>query len=213
MQWPSGYWLPLHLSRAPVSTSPSIVFLTDLSMIPPEHFPTLLLAAGALGMGISTWLLIRRSRRPPFPPGPSPDPVIGNLRHMASGHLEFVFDKWGKEHGEFPSWRGGGNQIQRVSQSSVIGPVSHASVLGQHLVILNSFNDTRELLDHRGGIYSGRPRLVSFSEMCANSPTLVACISTIAHETPGIGWAGDPSSLRWIPGRTGKNIAGLFKRR
>jgi hypothetical protein len=42
-------------------------------------------------------------------------------------------------------------------------------VLGQHLVILNSFDAARELLDHRGGAYSGRPRLVTFSEMYAES--------------------------------------------
>ena len=64
-------------------------------------FPPPLLAAGAFGVGIIAWLLIRRSQRLPFPPGPSPDPVIGNLRHMGSGNLEFVFEKWGKEFGEF----------------------------------------------------------------------------------------------------------------
>lgn len=48
------------------------------------------------------WLLIRRSRRPPFPPGPSPDPIIGNLRQMKSGGLEYMFVDWGKEYGEPP---------------------------------------------------------------------------------------------------------------
>ncbi|KAF9647711.1 cytochrome P450 [Thelephora ganbajun] len=106
-------------------------------------FPVPLLVAGAFGVGVSTWLFIRRLRRLPFPPGPTPDPVIGNLRQIGSRNLESVFEKWGKEYGS----------------------VNHASVLGQHLVILNSFDDARELLDHRGGIYSGRPRLVAFAEM------------------------------------------------
>ena len=56
-------------------------------------------AFGAFGASV-TWLLIRRSRRPPFPPGPSPDPIIGNLRQMGSGNLEHVFSEWGKEYGE-----------------------------------------------------------------------------------------------------------------
>jgi cytochrome P450 len=38
-------------------------------------------------------------------------------------------------------------------------------VLGQHLVIINSLEIAHELLDRRGGIYSNRPRMVTFSEM------------------------------------------------
>ena len=62
---------------------------------------TPLLVAGAFWVSI-TFLLIRRSRRPPLPPGPSPDPVIGNVRQMGSGNLEHVFRQWGKEYGESP---------------------------------------------------------------------------------------------------------------
>jgi len=212
MRGPGGCWSPSHLNRIPVLTRVSFVFLTDMSMIPPEYFPTLLLTAGAFGTCISTWLLIRRSRCPPFPPGPSPDPVIGNLRHMGSGNLEFVFEKWGKKYGGFSSWCGRGNQVLSLSQSSVTGPLNHVLVLGQHLVVLNSFNDARELLDHRGGIYSSRPRLVTFSEMCVSSPAFVPSVSAAIYEIPIVGWDGDQSSLRCIPDRAGKNIAESFKR-
>jgi hypothetical protein len=75
--------------------------------------PAPLLVAGAFALAISLWLLIRRSQRLPFPPGPSPDPVIGNLRQMGSGNLSLVFAKWGKEHGELSSLYGGGNQPYR----------------------------------------------------------------------------------------------------
>ena len=131
--------------------------------------PHPLLVAGASAVGISAWLLVQQSRRLPFPPGPSPDPVIGNLRHMGSGNLEFLFAKWGKEYGELFSWRSRGNRIQSPNPP-VTGPVSHVSVFGRHLVILNSFDDAHELLDNRGGIYSSRPRLVTLSEMHAGSP-------------------------------------------
>lgn len=79
---------------------------TTMSMTSLVDAPVPLLVAGA--MAISTWLLIQRSRRLPFPPGPPPDPVIGNLRQMGSKDLEFVFEKWGKEYGEFCSLRGEG---------------------------------------------------------------------------------------------------------
>ena len=78
-----------------------LIFPADMKLASLD-FPAPLLAAGAFGVSI-TWLLIRRSRRSPFPPGPSPDPVIGNLRQMGSGDFEGLFTKWGKEYGESPS--------------------------------------------------------------------------------------------------------------
>ena len=66
--------------------------------------PAPLLVAGAFGASIAL-LFLRRPRHSQFPPGPSPDPVIGNLRQMGSGNLEHVFTEWGKEYGESPSWR------------------------------------------------------------------------------------------------------------
>lgn len=80
---------------------------------------------------------------------------------MGSGNLEFVFDKWGKEYGEPSLQLDGGNH----PQSPVAGSINHVSVLGQHLLVLNSFDVAHELLDNRGGIYSSRPRLVTFAEM------------------------------------------------
>jgi hypothetical protein len=64
-------------------------------------FPTPLLLTAVSGAAIFTWLLIRQSRHLAFPPGPAPDPVIGNLRQMGSENIELLFDKWAKEHGKF----------------------------------------------------------------------------------------------------------------
>lgn len=79
-----------------------LILPTDMKLAPPDLSP--LLIAGALGVGVSTWLFTRRSRHTSYPPGPSPDPVIGNLRQMGTGSLEYVFHEWGKEYGEPPSW-------------------------------------------------------------------------------------------------------------
>ena len=46
----------------------------------------------------STW---KGSRSLPYPPGPPPDPLIGNARAMASDELERVFAAWGKKYGTF----------------------------------------------------------------------------------------------------------------
>jgi len=46
-------------------------------------------------------------------------------------------------------------------------------IFGQPLVVLNSFEAARDLLEKRGAIYSGRPRLVLFSEMMGWGDVLV----------------------------------------
>ena len=45
---------------------------------------------------VSKW---KGSHSLPYPPGPPPDPIIGNARAMASDELERVFAAWGKKYG------------------------------------------------------------------------------------------------------------------
>ena len=104
--------------------------------------------------------LVRRSRRLPFPPGPRPDPLIGNVRQMGSNDLKFLFEQWGKEYGEH-----GHPGTAPASSILLPGSIVYASAFGKPLVILNSFNVAQDLLQKRGNIYSSRPRLVTFSEM------------------------------------------------
>ena len=52
-----------------------------------------------------------------------------------------------------------------LTHTSSPGPIVYASMFGKRLIILNSFEVSRDLLQKRGSIYSSRPRLVAFSEM------------------------------------------------
>ena len=45
------------------------------------------------------------------------------------------------------------------------GPIVYASAFGKPFIILDSFDVAQDLLQKRGSIYSGRPRLITFSEM------------------------------------------------
>ena len=59
----------------------------------------LLPAIGVLAI-YGALVFVRRSRSLPFPPGPRPDPLIGNIRQMGSNDLKAQFEQWGKEYGE-----------------------------------------------------------------------------------------------------------------
>lgn len=75
-------------------------------------------------------------RRPSgCPPGPPTLPLIGNLHLMPKGNPHLQFQKWAKEY----------------------GPV-YSLVLGMKImIVLNTDQAVKDLLDKRSSIYSSRP--------------------------------------------------------
>lgn len=45
------------------------------------------------------------------------------------------------------------------------GDVNYVTVVGQPIIILNSYQAARDLLEKRSGIYSSRPRMVMLTEL------------------------------------------------
>lgn len=90
--------------------------------------------------------IIRFSLRslPPkyYPPGPPCLPLIGNVHHFASDKLHVKFSEWRQTYGDIIGLKA--------------GPLN--------LVVLNSAEVVRELLEKRGNIYSGRPTDYIFRE-------------------------------------------------
>jgi hypothetical protein len=78
----------------------------------------------------------------PFPPGPKPLPLLGNLFDMPTSREYQTYARWGKEYGD----------------------VVHVRALGQHIIILNSIEAANELLDRRSTIYSDRPFIPMYHE-------------------------------------------------
>lgn len=93
----------------------------------------------------------------PLPPGPPAEPFLGHLRVVPADHPEFAYTQWGKDYGS---------------------DVLHFSVLGRDIIILNSIEAARDLLDKRGANYGDRPRFVLFEVM---------------------GWGVTLTFLRWSP--------------
>ncbi|KAF4604276.1 hypothetical protein EYR38_004698 [Pleurotus pulmonarius] len=98
----------------------------------------------ALGALLLTVYLKRRTKkRPPLPPGPPADPLIGHLRIMPTDKQELVFHEWSKTYGD----------------------VMHLRVLGRDLIILNSVEAATELLEKRSALYSDRPNFTVYVMM------------------------------------------------
>ncbi|KAJ7928089.1 cytochrome P450 [Mycena leptocephala] len=75
----------------------------------------------------------QRSSDLPFPPGPSPRPVIGN--ELPTKLPWLTYTEWGLQY----------------------GGLVHASAFGQHIIIVNSVKTAFELFEKRSHIYSDRP--------------------------------------------------------
>ncbi|KAJ6508710.1 cytochrome P450 [Mycena sanguinolenta] len=87
---------------------------------------------GSLLKFVSAW----QRRHLPFPPGPSPYPLIGNLRDFPTKLPWVTYANWGRQYGS---------------------DLVHASALGHHIVIVNSVKAAVELFEKRSHLYADRP--------------------------------------------------------
>lgn len=85
---------------------------------------------------IALWKLSRIGRRPrDYPPGPPTLPILGNIHQIPREKPYIQFEKWAREY----------------------GPV-YSLILGTKvMVVLNSDQAIKDLIDKRGAIYSSRP--------------------------------------------------------
>ncbi|KAF7346475.1 hypothetical protein MSAN_01875600 [Mycena sanguinolenta] len=79
----------------------------------------------------------KAASRLPFPPGPKPRFLAGNLFDIPTETAWITYTEWGKQYGD----------------------VVHAQMLGKHVVILNSVKAATDLLEKRATIYSDRPTM------------------------------------------------------
>ncbi|KAI0730583.1 cytochrome P450 [Earliella scabrosa] len=107
--------------------------------------PVYLTAGAVLVLTVFTLLRQRSIPRERFPPGPQGQFLVGNLADIPSGGYEWdAYGALGKRCGN---------------------DVVYMKALGSHLLVLNSFEAARDLLDKKGALYSSRPRLVMINEL------------------------------------------------
>ena len=103
----------------------------------------------ALLLGIAVLAVYRRRfsptnpKRLPFPPGPKPHPLLGNVLDMPKTYYWLTFADWAKQYGD----------------------IVHMNMLGKHYIILDSLEAVEELLEKRSATYSDRPRMPMMNEL------------------------------------------------
>ncbi|KAI6083515.1 putative cytochrome P450 oxidoreductase [Hypoxylon rubiginosum] len=128
-----------------------------LKMFPEVSRPHMLLAIAAILILPLLYHRFRRRGGLPLPPGPPAEPILGHLRVVPTEHPEFAYTRWGKEYNT---------------------DILHFSVLGRSIVVLNSIEAARDLMDKKGANFADRPRFVLFEVM---------------------GWGITLTFLRWSP--------------
>lgn len=85
----------------------------------------------------------RRRRGTPYPPGPRPLPLIGNVLDIPKDYSWLAYTDFSKKYGDIQSFH----------------------IFGQVIVVLSSTKATKDLLEKRGDIYSDRPEIPFFKMM------------------------------------------------
>ncbi|KAI6001137.1 cytochrome P450 [Pisolithus marmoratus] len=99
--------------------------------------PAFALMLLSVACGIATYWTSRRKHHP-FPPGPKPLPIVGNILGIDPGAPWVSYTEWGKTYGE----------------------LVYTRILNQEIIIINSEEVAKDLLDRRSGNYSDRPKVI-----------------------------------------------------
>ncbi|KAK0199220.1 cytochrome P450 [Desarmillaria ectypa] len=120
------------------------------SLATSSNFGSNLLALGTF-FWVAICIIRRRSRSSlPLPPGPKGYPFIGNLFDVPVEREWETWARWRKKYGD----------------------ISSVTVLGQTIVVLNSYPFAKELLDDRSAKYSDRPYM-PMPNLCGWKDTLL----------------------------------------
>ncbi|KAG9048571.1 hypothetical protein FS837_012512 [Tulasnella sp. UAMH 9824] len=98
------------------------------------------------GAGLALLLLGKywaSRQRQPYPPGPRPLPLLGNLLDVPTSRFALTWTKLAEKY----------------------GPLAFLTVPGQHVLIISSVEAAKDLLEKRGSIYMDRPRFVMVGEL------------------------------------------------
>jgi len=103
-----------------------------------------LFLASLLSVIVYRLFLRRQQPQLPFPPGPTGQRLIGNLRDLPTQYQWLKYEKMGQDIGS---------------------DILHLEFFGTHLVVLNSEKAATDLIEKRSSIYSDRPQLKALTKL------------------------------------------------
>ena len=105
----------------------------------------------------------QRRRGLPYPPGPRPLPLIGNIFDIPMKFSWLSYSELSKKHGMIYFCD------KVLLTERIAGDVLSFHVFGKVIVVLNSIKATKDLLESRSDIYSDRPAMPIFDMYVASS--------------------------------------------
>ncbi|KIO29648.1 hypothetical protein M407DRAFT_21235 [Tulasnella calospora MUT 4182] len=127
-----------------------------------SHLPDTLASNGLAITGAALALLLlgrywTSVKRLPYPPGPRPLPLLGNLLDVPNSRFALTWTKLAEKY----------------------GPLTFLTVPGQHVLIISSVEAAKDLLEKRGSIYMDRPRFVMVGELVG-----LEYLTTLSRSSP-----------------------------
>ena len=100
----------------------------------------------------SVVLLTRRKRHGPYPPGPRPLPILGNILDVPRERAWNTFRNWSRLYSASRWYSSDSRDSLQPSDSDVV----HIKLLGTHMVVLHSAEAAKELFEKHGAVFSDR---------------------------------------------------------
>lgn len=140
----------------------------NMDLVLSSHSAVLGLAVVFLSAAYRILCQVRDRGRPPLPPSPPPEFLLGHYRTVPEDAAFKWYDERAKEYSmalerqSHHHRRGANNWIPLTTPTE--SDVLFFQTFGTKWIVLNSLQSATELLERRGSNYADRPRFVMFEE-------------------------------------------------